>query len=770
MGGESHCPYSLASFQEFLNYKGVIRVPWKNEDRGTSRTRNDNIIPPIIEDIIGPGLEVGSESSSVSSQENDILNFIPRIDPSHAFDTGSRPKNPDTFYISSIGAPEEYLHPEDDTFYKYFSSGVASDRRYSNNSERNPIPLLNELAKEASATQEEFEGWERHDDITRKEMFPGPSNFSIDSSDCEGSNNGGLYDPFRPGLSEITSSREYLLQLQPAAKYRDLLKLSYIAATTVNGLASSRRYKNNLSAVVQDRQAGDLLVVGCMSEIMVYEFDPCRHIPLTNSTFRFETRPPFTSTADRIVLTWPYYPHTINFLKSSVWKGGTVIGVCTDDGSVLVWDVARIRSEMKKFAKLSESSQSSSESRLYGLRIAPDVNLKMEASAWGLDFAESLDSLGTKHHIIVASSNSQSVTLYYFDQESSEFSTVDSHQLLHNIPEVNVLEYSISGIKHIVIVSCASISGELVLFNFTFTIEEPRSESSVASPWPLRHGRVAFEEPIVIRRTSLDSECWTSKAVQTCFFKPVQSIRAMTGDPSICEDEEVSQILTESRILNLKKPDSASGNLGAAAYWQFFDSPVVHFASSEESTLQVGETSKFASYDEEYRRIHQTYKDFCDPKSLPTHSLQKFILAASTGSRLGLFRADSLICTSATKKIFTLEVPTCNETRWCNRILTTHIIEELLCFIAVSPVGLITIMRLCEHRGLYGMRQEHLFPNAWSLAVAWSTIRTIIGFSVRNMSASNESPRFFLYIVYSDGLILTYELREQVDDLIDIDF
>lgn len=750
-------------------------MPWIKEDHNPSRDRARTLlrmmsrqISVVQEEATQPGLE-SSDSSSILSQENDIHTSIPRLRLAMTYDTGTQPNNPDTFYSDPVDVNVLVSRADDDTYYKYLTTGMASDRRYSNNSERKPQKLFHDLERHSKAIQKCFQRWEQHDSITKSETCPGEHDDAIEIPDDETVNNGGLYEPFRVGLTEVsTESTSTLLQLSPAAKFRDPLVLNYVNATKLDGLDSSRRYKNNLLAVIQDGSGEDLLFAGCRSEILIFEFESRRHSPKSNCLLRFDTRPTFTSTADRIVLTWPYYPHTINYITAcSNWQSGAALGVCTDDGSILVWYSSSLRREIQRVSENKGSSQSQS---THFPRVAPDVSLKLESSAWGLDFGSALDDEGRLHHILIASSNSQAATLYYYDKDTSTFNHVNSHQLLHNVPDVSVLKYQISGNKHQVTVSCGSISGELVLFMFKFTIgHEPMTDTS-NSQWPLRLGHVLFDEPVVVRRTNLGTDCWTTKPVKTEYFKPVQSIRAMTGDPFIDEATEVSQILSESRILDLASDSLVSSDLGGAAYWQFFDAPVVCLESSEDYDHRADDTSKFTNFEEEYRRIHQAYKHMCKSGDLETAFLSDTMLAVSTGSRLGLFRADTLLCISATKHVFNLDIPVSEETKWCKRILITHVIEELLCFIAVSQAGLVTIMRLCEHRGLYGMRQEHLFPNPLGLTISESSLRTITGLGVRNMSVTKEIPRFYLYILYSDGLVLTYELRESRDDITDLDF
>lgn len=748
--------YSLNSFIEFLDYRGVLRKPWVKRSLpcdlhlGLIQFSNES------EEDTNSRLDGGT---LFITEENNIGNYFPQSIESFQIESGTAPENPDTFYNRSKATNE--LEADDDSYFKYISQGVESDRRYSNNSERRPN-MLKDIQRIALTGQEAYIEWERGDlNILLKsclrnltEEREGPN---------ETINDGGLNDPFGPGLTEIaTDSTSFLLQLDAAAKYRDLLVLNYMGATMISGFGASRRYKNNLSVIIHDAEDVDLLLVACASEIIVTEFDSRLHQPKEKVKFRFETKPPTTTSADENLLTWPYYPHTINFMKTcESWQQGAAVGICADDGSILIWHASNLRSVISRLCEKNLSPNA----RLYNIRSTADFNFKLDLSAWGLDFACVLDDNGEKHCIVVASSNSQTVTLCYFDATAGVMNSVDTIELLHNIPEVSIIDYFISENKHVAMVSCASISGELVVFKFTFELDD--SALNQTSDWPRKLGRTLFSEPIVIHRTTFDSECWTVKPISTKYFKLVKSLKTMTGDPFIDDDTEISQILTESAILKLSTDPVRSADLGGAAYFQFFDTPVVCLSARSESDPLRNNTSKFGSQQEEYQRIHQAYKSFFS--SGAPDPLRKFVLAVSTNSRLGLFRADSLFCTSATKKVFTLDLPENDETKWCKRILITHVIKELLCFIAISQLGLVTIMRLCEHRGLYGMRQEFVFPNALSLAIAEENLRTITGIAVRDMSIKNGIFRFFLYISYSDGLVLTYELREQRDMVFDFD-
>ena len=45
----------------------------------------------------------------------------------------------------------------------------------------------------------------------------------------------------------------------------------------------------------------------------------------------------YTSSTDRLISTWPYFPHTINYLKTGNFNNKQVLGVCSDDGTLFIW-------------------------------------------------------------------------------------------------------------------------------------------------------------------------------------------------------------------------------------------------------------------------------------------------------------------------------------------------------------------------------------------------------------------------------------------------
>lgn len=674
-------------------------------------------------------------------------------------------------------------------------------------------------------SQQGFKDWEFHDAITRSEIVL--------------NGNGGVYDPFRPDLSIVDANDPFAMsRLAPAAKYRDLLRLDHYGVTKLHMLENSRKYKNNLSATLNDQY----LITSSSSELIIYDFDKTTALPLRNPVLRFDIRPNITHTTDRLVSTWPYFPHTINYITTGEFLGQKVLGTCLDDGLVQIWYLDTIVEQIKRFKKktknkvgvyprrnignlsgnrtendnghielsLTDDDEVSpnslfadSTNRFFGLRIKPDFTIKMGSSCWGLDFL-------SLHNMIVASDNSQCITLFYYHKDDERFYNVTSHQVLHNVPEVSFIGITEKNDSLVAKVSGSSISGEILIFEFEFRLLEgplnleDRSlfsnekahyiDTSIAmyqfletmhiptdEQRLLRFPRVQWESPRVVLRALLGEDCWTCKPVSSEFFKPVQSIRAMIGDPWLDEEKEIREIQIELRILKSECDPIKTSHLGSSAKWQFFESPVLHL-NGPTFDSDTFDTVQLTGVDDNYRRIKKGLQKMDEnkarKKSLNGRKYYKsatgcasdeLFLAVSTSKRLGLFRADTLFCTAATRKVFDVSIPFNDDSKFSNRISITKIIPELLCFLALTQQGLVTVMRLCQHRGLYAMRQEHLFPNALSLALGYNGYRTITGMACRNMSPDSSLPRYYVYLTYSDGIVLTYELRLSKNDEIEVD-
>ena len=565
-----------------------------------------------------------------------------------------------------------------------------------------------------------------------------------------------------------TSDYSKILHKSPSDKFVNSLKLKHFGIKKLFA-EDFRKFKNNLSTIISDGMV-EYLVLGLNSELIVFGFDGLTNLP-SKQLLRIDTRPMYTSSTDRLISTWPYFPHTINYLKTGNFNNKQVLGVCSDDGTLFIWYTETIINLVKKFgnSKKPQSndndqetenpvatvtlSSTASSSVATPTIVKPDFRIKTEASLWGLDF-----KTYNGHNILVASDNSQSVVLLY-----------KSHQILHNIPDISIVSYTQKGERHTVQVSCVSISGEIIVFEFNFAIalgplnkeefEYFRKEpyyyvDATMEQLENRNGidshelaqlklkkfrRVKFAEPLCISRVVLSEDCWTVKPMSSKWFLPVGSLKDVFGDDSIDESRELNRIRYETRLLN-----ALSGK------FQFFPSKTVNFESRLEDNCHNNTSTttncKPTTVDDEYRRIH---------KELVNGSSDEFLLV-STAKKLSMFRFPSLFCNCSTLKIFDLAIPFNEESKFTNRISISMVIPELLCFIAATQQGLITIMRLCSYQGVYGMRQEHIFPNALSLSLGYHGYRTIIGLSVRKRTL--EKPIYNLYVTYNDGLIIGYQI------------
>ncbi|CUM45990.1 uncharacterized protein AC631_01125 [Debaryomyces fabryi] len=682
----------------------------------------------------------------------------------------------------------------------------------------------NENSEEKHNIQNTFKAVSKDKDFDKKRTLDkNEEYYGMQDSSCK--TNGGIYNPLRSEFTAIEDSDPTrLVILPPAQKYRDLIELEALGVKKLMSLDNVRKYKNNISTIISDSYGNDFLVTCANSDIVIFDFDSISQLPNHYPVLRFDTKPTFTSTTDRLISTWPYFPHTINFLKTDTWLGKPVLSACLDDGTLMIWYVETITAQIVKFGLTKNSKVSNmdpddaytNQNRFYGIKIKPDFKLKMEASLWGLDFLSYGDDTESTHNLIVASDNSQSIVLFYYHEQDERFYHIKSHQVLHNIPEVSFLSSEIQNDVHTIKVTCASISGELIIFKFNFKLNNgpldkdeyeyfrkeaiyyvdatmaqiesrrdnrlPEEDLRETELKMKRFHRVVFNSPTVITRVLLGEDCWTCKPISSNAFKHVQSIRAMTGDHRINEEQEIEHIMNESEILDFQYDPLKTSHFGLSARWQFFESLVLtlttKLSENQDSTL---ESAKLTGVDDDYRRIHKGIESFVSniqqkhiakKKSLngksywPLDTSATNMLAVSTSKKLGLFRADTLFCNSATKKVFDLSIPFSDESKFSNRISITHIIPALLCFISVTQQGLISIMRLCQHRGLYGMRQEHIFPNALSLALGSRGYRTIAGLAIRDMSFPTL-PRYFIYVTYTDGIIVAYKLSvNSLQDLV----
>ena len=568
----------------------------------------------------------------------------------------------------------------------------------------------------------------------------------------------------------------------------------------------TRQYKNNLTVTL-----GQYFVNCAGSHVFMYEFDKL-HMPCRVPVFSFDTRPAFTSQEDRLASTWPHFPHTINFAKVSQFCGETVLALCVDDAMVYLYkeriiieQVARFLGKANRPTELRAAGSNAAvqnenhsdhdgveddtyfDNRFHGLKVKPDYSFRTGASCWGIDFLD---------NYIVVLDNCQSVTLLAF--ADNRFSHCQTFQLHHNIPEVLILSCvfdEVTGFTRLA-VTCVSILGEVLEIEFVFQVFQGPLDSfddlgsqsvmgtGVDAPYRIldeagtrlnKFQRFFFHIPEEVLLVLLPSDCWTVKPVASRFFKRVQSIRAMTGDPWIDEEAETDLILQESTILGGSGNPQTNSDLGISTKFQFFESPVLRFGGIGSEDEGPCDTAHLSTLDDTFRRIkkiiEKTGKSSLQRSGSPeaTTDEDSFILAVSTSQQLGLFASELLLCLGATGKLFDVAIPFNDESRHLNRILITLIIEDLQCCVALTQQDFETIMRLWRHRGLCGMRQDHLFPNALSLALGYNGYRTITGLSARNISVAEHLPRYLLYVTYLDGVVLTYELKMDLNETLEVD-
>lgn len=533
----------------------------------------------------------------------------------------------------------------------------------------------------------------------------------------------------------------------PERKYRDSLKTEFVSAEVLKGFSQSLSYKNNLTVILKARNGADYLLAGHRSQIFIFEFDKSSNSVQKEHCMALETNPNRTTMDDIRALTWPYCPHAINFIMTRPdWIEGLSVVACLDDGRVLIWNFESLLRRGRSARKDCDPAPSP---------IPADFSLRLGSSVWGADLTTAEDAQGNKHHILAASANDRRITLFYYDQSQNSFNKVETHSVSHNIPEVNFVRYKISGSSHSALLSCTTISGELIIFKFDFVISKPPASDLVTNQLS-----VEFKAPRVIRRTCLGSECWTCKPVHLKYFKNVQSLGAMMGDNTLDEVDEVSRILSESKLVSLLPHFSASSDLGLARHWQFFETPVVSFAACDGNHEKDESKAKFSTLQEECRRLYLSITTFAeDEENAQEYGENDVMLAISTDKRLGLFKANTLFCVAATRAVFEFNFARAKQRELCNRILISAVIPELLSFIAVTQLGSVSIMRLCEYRGVFGMRQEHLIPNPKDVNIHEVEGRSIIGMTFRDVSLLMYMPRFILYLLYSDGLVLSYRLH-----------
>ncbi|VEU21506.1 DEKNAAC102718 [Brettanomyces naardenensis] len=538
--------------------------------------------------------------------------------------------------------------------------------------------------------------------------------------------------------TRVSEDLDSAVKIQPAAKFPDPLEIKFHPLHRMS-FGSGRKFKNNIVACSQEH---DLIFVAANSAVEVFDPIHLSEGKTWDPVLEFETRPSVTTDEQRANSTWPYYPHTINYVMVSQFCGQEVLAVASDDGRVLMYYTKSLVEEIIRSVSRTKSLR-----QVY--TIDPDFELGVKSSAWGVDIDDNK---------VVVSDNSQRITLFYYDEQSGRFFSVLTHQLMHNIPSVSFIRDEPD-----VYVSASCISGELLVFKFPFTMSLDSAGSKT----------VRFLKPKVISRAILNEGVWSTCYVDGKYFKKVSSLQLMTGDPWVDHDNVViNRILNESFILDAESDECRSSHLGFAAELQNFFIPTLSFNHpyySRSYRALTTDTDRFRRmskifddyYVDKQRARTKSYgarnmKEYWEPVASSERFKDKF-LVVSAKLQVGLFRVNRLLYNASISNLFEYKAPN-EDSSYSNRLSLSLVIPELSCYVVASQVGLVSIFRLTECRGVHGMRQEYVIPNYRRLSRSGTFgIRTLIGITCRCVDCN----RYILYLVYIDGLIMAYSLTSR---------
>ncbi|KAG7907729.1 hypothetical protein KL906_003810 [Ogataea polymorpha] len=532
-------------------------------------------------------------------------------------------------------------------------------------------------------------------------------------------------------------SLEFPLRSQPAQKFKDSLDIEFHGFTKLD-FGRPDKYKNN---IVCCSARHDLLFVAVGACVYGFTHKKDKFQPDKLPRLLFYTHPSVTTEAHRQSATRPHFPHTINYMVIGQLKEQETLGLCCDDGRVLLYNVERL-------------VKSCQDKGIPNMGETPDYQFSALSSVWGLDMYQNM---------VVVSDNSQSIQLHYIDECGNDFH-VQTHQILHNVPSVSFIKG-----EDEVYVSGASISGELVIFKFPMVLYEGPYNKENGD----RFARVRFRRPYIISRALLGDNVWITRYVDSSCFKKVDSLELMTGDPWIDQQKMIlNKMINESKVLDCESDECFSSHIGISASFHNFFIPTVTL----DHLSLISQQKPFTSLSDNYRRIKKVYDDYYiwkqrskqkshismnskkywEPQIRTPQFTDKF-LVVSTALRMGLFRVNKLICNATVPKVFQFK-PFNEDWLHSNRLSLGFLIPELNCYVVGSQSGLVSVFRLTTFRGIYGMRQEYVVPNYERLCLSGDFgVRTLIGIDCRRIAQG----RYVLYLVYIDGICLSYQLSDR---------
>lgn len=705
-------------FEQYLKLRGVKKK--RSLDRLTSRLAG---LEQLFSIETTRQLSLHSIATNIENSQAFLISHHQRMNNIYAPDTIYQyHRLPGLRSILESGLKNDRLH----TLYHFDLDSDSSDDE--ENMEQKELESL---------ANESYTSWEHHGPNLLKEIKSHKSNLTFNPVENVPTE--------EASLQSLETQFCSLVKPSPAEKFKDSLKLDFIASSELDGIVDSRFYKNNLSTIITSSLGEKILVVGELSQLYFYLFDPLSHVPQKSPSLCINIEPPVTTPEQFRGLTWEFNPHTVNFMKTtSGWSNHEILVVCGDDGQILMWESDSIIYHMS----------SSGMKTLNYSKAKPDFKLSVPASAWGVDLASLKDSKDHVHKIAFVSYNSRKVELFYFDTQNEEFVSLCTDLVPHNVPEASFLCYLETEGKHEAIVSLVSISSDILTYSFSWIMDHISGRPDVISI-----------KMNIILNFRLEYENWTSKPIEATYFRKVHSLEELTGDFSSKLAVTEAKVLRESMALDSVKPDiKFSSSLGIAAAWQVFCPSVVKLndRSPEEEKQEVVVRKR----DSQYNSIAQAYKKYKTSTFSPVEkALALKFLAISSRCEIALYRANTLLCCANTSDVFTTTPKLPEEAHFSNRILISLVIPELSCFIAATQLGSVAIMRLCQYRGVYSMRQEHIFPHFSAYTNIEGLGRPLIGLAAKKMSTSDVNSRFYLYLLYSNGHVITYQLLDNWSEL-----
>lgn len=779
-------------FQEFLTRRGVVRQP-----------RTPRMPPPLFPVAAAAG--VPGELHDLSDMElmsDDLHSDDGDGDTYYEASLGRRPSGfpaitRTNLWVAAATAADKlirYVREPREGRARENESEESDERRLSSSLATvlwSAGPEWTELRQVMTSLDDELSNVSDEAE-SNEDGWHGPPDDSDETSDSDSATVTVQLRPETESAEDLISAAQAPPEDPPPRGY---LRTRLIHARKM-ATPSLRKFKNNLSCVVS-HNGTDYLIVAVNLLLHIHEFDPTLNFPKTDG-IHADIRPPFTLAIDTLVLTWHQFPHTINYLTSSPdFAGEAVVAACVDDAGLLIWRTA----DLIEGLVLNQGARRT--------RLHPAYSTKMDSSCWGVDLMTYEDPSGNRHSVIACADNSWTIKLLYYHEGDREFYHVRLGQIGHNIPTVTFvgkpefLETDGAGSNHIhrLKIACGLISKELVVFDAQFMVvsgPQPQLAASlvyyvdhhhrdVDQPWADRErqdaeiegshiprlSRVLFDEVSVLNRTVLESFVWGVMVVSGRDFLLVASLAEVYGD-NVTDPNVEATITTESELLALGgEPDSA--HMGLAGLLHYHQRPARRrdSTSSGTSMLNQGADKGYPTYDDQYRRLHKQLGYFYNdlgiehtPHNPPLKhqndpmNLTPSFVVCTTNKLMALLLLQLLFCTDYIPQVFApREIPGIEGQLFSNRLLIFQIVAPLQCCLVATQQGLVQVVRLCHFRGVYGLRLELVLPPPlYAQALGASGFRTIAGLSVRERTVDPLNPAYLVYIVYTDGTVLSFDL------------